>query len=621
MSLLNSLRIVASAYGNKYGVTVIPDNVAFTNGKKIHTVIDEQNPEATWGFLCHESAHIRYTSFRGIKDLDVVINQNDKLKGFSSSHLFSLINALEDSRIEYRFFNEYCGSFDTFDRMNAKLIAEGLWCFIDTKSVVESIYQFAGVYAAGSVNGLAYPSCKRLSELVEANLKSLIGKGDFNKIKAIVLKAVTARSTNAIIKLAVQLLEIIADLKEAYDKQQEQANAQAQIGDQEQSQSADSDQGQGESQRQGSEQAQGDGQAQGSQPGQGSGQAQGGEAGQGSSQAQDGESGQGNGQAQGETSDQGESQGSGQSSNGKPSSSNSSDGSSSKPINLDEIPLITDKGDLMSSFLDASPTAERIEPYEMEACAPKKPVLGDHTDRYQRGIEASGKLIRRVNNLLEARRRSKTNHAKTGRKISRRKISRIPAGVTNVFARKKEGIDSNTAIYVTTDVSGSMQRNEGGSSRMDVALEALSALIYAVSKNKGSGISLTTFSNDVHRLKTFEEPMTKVKALVNGLSTLYSTDLAPALWTGIKDIATVKNKYNRHVMLAITDGQPSDIVESASVVKKAKEANIEVYGIGIFLDMDAERKVQAIFGNDNFILIQKAEDLQNEIIKLAHVAL
>jgi hypothetical protein len=75
MSLLTSLRIVASAYGQKYGVNVIPSDTAYTDGNNIYTVIDEANPQATWGFLTHEASHVRYTNFSCLCDARERLNQ------------------------------------------------------------------------------------------------------------------------------------------------------------------------------------------------------------------------------------------------------------------------------------------------------------------------------------------------------------------------------------------------------------------------------------------------------------------------------------------------------------------------------------------------------------------
>ena len=233
-------------------------------------------------------------------------------------------------------------------------------------------------------------------------------------------------------------------------------------------------------------------------------------------------------------------------------------------------------------------------------------------------------MIRKVNNLLEARSRTKTIVLQRGRKLSRRKVAQIPTGKKSVFERKIDGIKSNTALYVSTDISGSMKcEMEEGKTRLDVAFESLSALIYSVDKNKGSSISLTAFDGRIYNIKTFNETIAKAKNEINRICPSGLTCFTSSLYYGVKELSKVQSKHSRFVMVIITDGLPDDIDEAKVLIEKIRKSNIEVYGIGIHVSAGSatETTMEHIFGKECFVSINKAEEMQDEIIHLAHIAL
>jgi nitric oxide reductase activation protein len=56
-------------------------------------------------------------------------------------------------------------------------------------------------------------------------------------------------------------------------------------------------------------------------------------------------------------------------------------------------------------------------------------------------------------------------------------------------------------------------------------------------------------------------------------------------------------------------------------VQKIKASGIEVYCIGIDLKRDAPKVVENIFGATGFVQINTAEQLQHEILHLAHACM
>lgn len=115
-TLQRSLPIVGAAIGRKLGVQVeVSARQAFTDGQRIVLpAFDPERPEQElklWGFLHHESAHIRYTDF--------------ELDQSGSAFRQRLTNLIVDIRIERALSREYPGTAYTLSEVVRQLVAEG----------------------------------------------------------------------------------------------------------------------------------------------------------------------------------------------------------------------------------------------------------------------------------------------------------------------------------------------------------------------------------------------------------------------------------------------------------------------------------------------------------------
>ncbi len=109
----NALPIMVNNYSKMFGVSVrMQGTSAYTNGETITIPrLDINNPakaRLAYGYLAHESAHVRYTDFKLIKSEFV---RDDLLR-------FSLFNILEDSRIEALISREYIGVYENLSLLN-----------------------------------------------------------------------------------------------------------------------------------------------------------------------------------------------------------------------------------------------------------------------------------------------------------------------------------------------------------------------------------------------------------------------------------------------------------------------------------------------------------------------
>jgi cobaltochelatase CobT len=526
--MLNSLQIVASAYGDKLGVNVIPSNYAATDGNTIKCVIDEENPEVTWGFLKHEAAHIRYSDpklFDG-KYLEGLFNLHPKLikNGVKFDNFFSVLNALEDNRIEYKMSREYKGAFLTFDAMNAYLIKEGLWGASMTSNFQDASMQFLGFYAAGAIGGLNYPSCEELSNKCELILSSCSSPEQVAFIKQLTLDSVKSNSTMDVADLSFKCLYFLVD---QMSKEQPK--------------------------------------------------------------------------------------------DGKPD--DNSNGKSENVIDFDCNQKVVDKGDLISRALNNSKTKTNIAPDLHEKPTKFSSFDKEPKDRFSKGVSISGPLTNKIKHLLKAKSRSSITKSNRGRKIDKRNLSKVRMGKTNVFIKKSEGVSSNSAVYITTDISGSMRTKMNLEyTRLDGSLQALSALIKSISHYKDCDYALTTFNSSTQVIKDFGGNDKGVPAVIDTVKASGCTSICNSLVYGAKSLAAVRGKYNRNVMIVITDGKPSDYHEAKDIIKSIRDSNVDVFAFGVALDDDAESKMREMF-TTHFVNLSDPDLLQQEIVKVAEIIL
>jgi len=539
--MLNSLQIVASAYGDKLGVNVIPSNHASTDGNTIRTVIDEENPEATWGFLKHESAHIRYTDPKLFEEKYIVdiFNKHTKLiaNGVTFDNFFSIVNALEDNRIEYKLSREYKGAFKTFDAMNSYLIKEGLWKVGLVSNLPEATFQFLGYYAAGTIGGLNYPSCEDLSLSCENVLNHFATIEQVMFLKQIALESVKSDSTMDVVNLAFKCLYFLVE-----QLSQENSNGKPD-----------------------------------------------------------------------------------ENSNGKPDDSSNckpdknSNGQPEKTIDFNCNLKVVDKGDLISDALNSSKTKTQISNDLHEKPTAFSSFNEEAKDRFSKGVAISGPLRNKIKHMLKARSRTSVIKSNRGRKIDKRHLAKVKVGKTNVFIKKTDGVNSNTAVYITTDISGSMKTQMGNEcTRLDASLQALSALITSISHYKNCDYALTTFNSSTQVIKAFGGNDNNVSGVIDRVKAHSSTYISNSLVYGAKSFASVRGKYNRNVMIVITDGTPSDHDEAKEIIKNLKSSNVDVFAFGVDLKSDAERKMREMF-TTNFINLSDPKLLQQEIVKVAEI--
>jgi nitric oxide reductase activation protein len=262
-------------------------------------------------------------------------------------------------------------------------------------------------------------------------------------------------------------------------------------------------------------------------------------------------------------------------------------------------------------------------------------VPGGNAEPVERAIEREQPLRRRIERLVQA--------AKVGRQ---QRLRRQPAGpefdldavvesaiaaragrepgelVFKTSARRRAGL----ATSILIDVSQSTRDPVPALQTSIVELEKLAvAILAAAMEAAGDTFALRAFASDgrhdvrFHRVKDFASPFDRAaKGRLASLAPGFSTRLGAALRHAGSELAPLRS--SRKVVLALTDGAPSDIdvadpldlIEDARrAVFSLRAAGIEIFGI--LLDPTGAATGASIFGRANALSISRIEDLPGRL--------
>lgn len=206
-SIFKSLPIIATMLCSRFGVKVsVGGSEAWTDGEAIRlpALLDAPVSERElMGFLVHECGHVRYSTFFK--------------KGRMSELQFTILNILEDGRIERLMQNAFPGARFYFENLEKKL-AEGAIPEAagvrDLKAgdepvrvLFETVYLWARIRMAGfpAQYGARWPAAERV-------LASTFGDVFAKKLRALLEEACEAKDTTALKGIAERILRLLRRL-------------------------------------------------------------------------------------------------------------------------------------------------------------------------------------------------------------------------------------------------------------------------------------------------------------------------------------------------------------------------------------------------------------------------
>uniref|UniRef100_UPI00386B6D79 hypothetical protein n=1 Tax=Succinivibrio sp. TaxID=2053619 RepID=UPI00386B6D79 len=210
-NLSNALPIMVNNYAKLFGVSVrIQGSTAYTNGKVITIPrLDIKNPikaRLAYGYLAHESAHIRYTDFSILK--------KDKIK--NNLFLFSLFNILEDSRIEALISKEYIGVYENLELLSEYYKDEWKsFCnTLNSINVLNVICAFIQCYSQSLCQ--KFRNARGKSAILYFHLRKRLNIHVLNKIGLLVKECSRAEDSETVYKICLKIFSLLKNDKSGF---------------------------------------------------------------------------------------------------------------------------------------------------------------------------------------------------------------------------------------------------------------------------------------------------------------------------------------------------------------------------------------------------------------------
>jgi cobaltochelatase CobT len=608
-TLERALPLVAKTLGDKLGVKVrIGGAQAYTNGKTIVIpVLPPDNDEASalaWGYIAHESAHVKFTDF----GLDHGLNPVG----------FGILNAIEDARIEIALENVYPG---------VKRWLDDLYRNLAPKIEVDENNHPARIFSVYVITRVMDKYLNRpmgnLPERATRALDAAFPKPIVVRLKALLSEVPNLGSTQEALALTKRILKMLQDeQKKEEQRQKQQQNQDPESGDDSSDAAESGDQGDSEEQSSGGDSSDADDDAD-DQDESGSG---GSDAGEDEDDSDDqGESGSGGSDAgededdsdDGDDTDSGNSSGDDSSDAGNDGDDSDADdqsgGNGASRHRVVEETLDASEEDVEQGFHERA--KEELENgAEEDAVYTSIPTIDQLNDGSANEKGVSGRMmeVRATSNRLRSRlqglvqaRKPKPFTASRGRKVQTRKLARMATGNTRVFQKQFEATQNDTAIHLLVDNSGSM----GGS--MAIANSAALALSLALEPIKDVKTAVSYFpgrnGTNVLNVLDFGDKVQPKSARFDRVHT-GGTPMAEALMHAAKSLAP--RRETRKIVIALTDGGPDCGSSTQYAVKMLRRAGVEVIGIGIGCDL-----VQHYF--PKWGVIHSVDELQQALFDLA----
>ncbi len=561
-NIFRSLPIVAAHYGEKFGVkVVVGGSDAGTDGKTIlvpNVPESYPNKDVVWGYLAHESSHVKHTDFD-------VWNSAATQSGLRQT----LLNVFEDARIESEMMKRYPGVRGDLDATVTYLKDSGMFASVTADDEPGRILQAKMLYWLRA-NMLQQP-IDDLAKTADVAMKAAYPEGVNTRLAVLLRKATKSKSTSDCLELTDNILSM---LEEEAEKEEEKATPSK---DQQDSTHPPEDGDSDDQTDQGQD---------------------------------DSDSGDDNSSSPSQDGDSDDSLPDG----AEESTLSQEDFDAAQQAATQIRKALESKG----SDLDA----DAFESLKKELCEEADlhgddsyctvPHAPDSTGNEVLGQEllskvqsTTSKLRAQLMGLVQAARQNRDFARRSGRKLDSKRVTRILSGDTRIFRKRGDRVEANTAVHVLTDLSGSMNGHEEVVARetslaIALALEAIPGVSPAVTYFSGGSSdpvrSAVRHGQSVRRnVSRFVEP-------VRG-----STPMAEGIWFAAYELA--KAAENRKLMIVITDGDPDNSIACHTVLDLCESAGIDTVGIGI-----CHNRVQDIF--DRSIVIHSINELRSTLFKL-----
>lgn len=560
-----ALPFIAGAMANTFGVRVLQGDMACTDAKQTIYLPplpddDQKTTIKALGFIGHEAAHIKDT------DPDVLLEiRSPTEKG--------MLNTLEDMRIDKRQMTRFPGFADTREEMMQNLVDDGDLFIPNMESHPFQIME-RFVHYTLRCDYLGQQQLEPVREATDKVFRAYFPRGVQVRLEAMMFEVANTKSTRDVLDLTRSILSMLeeeAEDEEEKEKQQEQQ--QEQQNDQD-DQSQRGDQGGEDSQNQ-----------------------------------------SGNPDGQGEQGEKGQGDKQGQQESDKPSSGSPGAGADdSQPANsvklrqalsAEEADVPEEFGQMLARQLGAiskvTPSAQITRVFNAEI----QRSLGMDGGFDAESRSRVNSIAHAMHSLVEEQTMSSRRHTDTGMRISPSKLH-LASINPKIFVRKARAIDPDAAVSILLDRSGSTNRIIGDLLRISYSVSSALALIEGVETAVGAfpmpDVQYLTYFGDIPQANSMN---------FSSLGSGGGTPMAEAVNRLAIDL--LMQDKQKHLLFVVTDGEPNNGEAARNAIMMAEGAGIEVYGIGIGVDLSALFK--------NWFSISHMDELSTKLFGLVQGAL
>lgn len=561
---LASLPLVAQGLAGRSGVKVIIDQhaqTASTNGKIIRLPplplpVKASDVETAkrlailaYGYIPHEIGHVKHTDFDVFRKM-AKLGPTEK----------TLLNVLEDPRIEAAQIAEFPGNRHHLDDLLELMVKEGSFPAITTGATPEqALSAYCLYYLRATVRGSE--TFRALCDASRPAVAELLGEGFLTRLDVLLsTRGKTLASTQDAADLAKAILR--AAKAAAKDPPPQQAPQGQQQG-QPQASSEPSDDASGDDQGDPSDDASGNG-------------------------SDDDQADQGDDASDtGGSGDQGD-PGDDASGNGSGGQGGPEDAQHQRQRQALEDLVngngggngMQDLGDMVAQEITKQASAVATNEFVYDdssvsnqlasGASPKAPTSGGFNS--QDALMVSSRLRAMLASKIQALTMQRTSEAVRGNKLNRRTLHRTSSGDRRIFLHEEERKALDTAVFLLCDISGSM-----GGVPLAMASQALFAASVAMSQLTGvtSAVGVFPVFAMVNDFGQSPRAMTEKFAL----QATGGTPMAQGLLWASRKLAV--RREARKILLVATDGDPDCLGSAQAQVEALTRRGFEVLGLGI----------------------------------------
>ena len=590
-SLERALPIVASAYGEQFGVNVlIGGTQALTDGRSI-TLPLVKSPDihdVLFGYLAHESGHIRSSDFRLMGRL------TNPLERF-------ILNAIEDVRIEEEMISLFPGTKITIDALYQYVFDESLIQVIKaednpaTQLVLYILYKSKVAFRGLT---LFDPLLRFADPIVRQTYGDLFVQEVDQILTTDVPNMTCCDDAHRITTKILDLLKV--DPAQSTDSSDDSSDSDTSDSSDDSSDSDTSDSSDDSSDSD-------------------------------TSDSPDDSSDSDTSDSLDDSSDSDTSDSSDDSSDSdtSDSSDDSTDSGTSDSTITDELGL-SSVSDKSGSSLSASDRDEILSETELPLSVTD--IFKDHISTsevdtshdgfkfdatsvgpdFRHGIDGSvfstallgsSRLRSRLTGLLQAHTREDSWLHHRGKRVSATRLARVSTGDQRVFLNRDVRKSVDTSVHLLIDASGSMR------SRQSVANGASVTLSQAIQTISNCDIAVSVFPAQNACVSPVLSRKTPVRSCLERFSIFSggTTPLAEAMLYAARELT--QSPRHRKVLIIVTDGEPN-CANSVAYINSLLEGHIDTYAIGINTD-----SVQKHFKNST--VINDVNELQDKLFELS----